>query len=259
MSRCDGCGADDYEDYTCVCVKCSYTVCEDCEVKESRGICPCGAMKRAEHCGLSDSDGSESAESSDDIDEYERMGRDAVRLWQACTSGEAIDLEVLVDLEELTEQCASDSDIVKWLREDPSDAFPRFHGEWGENQQFVPYIGAIWMALLLRSPDDLHEVFEDSAEVNDCAEQLIEWGTAFKDLDFDLSTCDFEKSPGLPLTDDWEDDTHDYEPQMPPVGHARDWRFFHGLGLFGSASCRAYELSKQWDKEPAQKKAKRRA
>jgi hypothetical protein len=53
--RCDGCAAEDYEELTCVCTRCGYTVCEDCEVKQSRGICPCGAMRHSmRHSGSKD-------------------------------------------------------------------------------------------------------------------------------------------------------------------------------------------------------------
>ena len=185
-------------------------------------------------------------------------------------SGEPIEVDVLCGLEELTrDKSANDSQTLSVLSDNPADSFPHFQGEWGDNQTFVPYIGATWKSLLLRSPDDLDGFFKDGAELVKYAERLIKWGTTFEAMGFDVNMCDFEKSPGLPLDDDWEDGTdeymygsledylHDYEPEMPPAGHAKDGRFFYKLGLFGSAACRAYELSKLWEKEPTQKRSGR--
>ena len=144
--------------------------------------------------------------------------------------------------------------MLDWLGKDPSKAFPHFTGPWGQNQEFAGYIGAIWKALLWRSPSALKATgLDNSNRLRKLGDQLVTWGTAFqaRGLEIDCCTDGVESTPGLALCDElwrveegWENDPDpDYEPKSPPAGHTKDADFFHKLGLFGTASCRAFELA----------------
>ena len=148
--------------------------------------------------------------------------------------------------------------MLDWLGKDPSKAFPHFTGPWGQNQEFAGYIGAIWKALLWRSPSALKATgLDNSNRLRKLGDQLVTWGTAFqaRGLEIDCCTDGVESTPGLALCDElwrveegWENDPDpDYEPKSPPAGHTKDADFFRNLGLFGTASCRAFELADRVD------------
>ena len=241
-------------------------------------------------------------DSEDEICEKERLEKSANILWRAITSGQ-ITTSVLDLLETITDQCVDDGAILSMLCDDPFDG--NFDGAWGENQHFPSYLGAMWKMLLMRKPELLEDVFVDEKELADLGKRLIAWGTEFESrsaclpcafvvvvrlgccrrsfahhdrlspcccADLELH-CDLYECPGLPLTDDWEDDTEeygsletflaDYDFTMPPTGLKKELR---SLGVFWDAACRAYELSEMWNDEeddeeeqqvePAAKKAK---
>jgi len=228
-------------------------------------------------------------------DEWGDLTRTAAFLWKRCTdkSGQHIGCDLLDELTFLTSDCAED-EVAEWLGKDPSKAYPHFCGPWGQNQEMAAYIGATWKALLWRSPGALELAGVESAEqLRALAEELITWGTKFQRRGLELEHSDEEELPELPLCDEvawrveqaWETDdpdaargnlgfvgigyftqtppgTHDYEPRMPPTGHAKSWDFFRNLGYFGIASCRAYELAEAMEfaakaAEPTAKKARR--
>ena len=147
--------------------------------------------------------------------------------------------------------------MLDWLGKDPSKAFPHFTGPWGQNQEFAGYIGAIWKALLWRSPSALKATgLDNSNRLRKLGDQLVTWGTAFQARGLEIDCCDEEKTPDLALCDElwrvqegWESDAdpEDYEPKSPPAGHTKDADFFRNLGLFGTASCRAFELADRVD------------
>ena len=148
--------------------------------------------------------------------------------------------------------------MLDWLGKDPSEAFAHFQGPWGKSQEFAGYIGAIWVALLWRSPSALQATgLDNSNRLRKLGEQLVAWGTVFQERGFKIDCCKhgIERTPGLALCDElwrvkegWESDPDPYyKPKSPPAGHAKDADFFRKLGLFGTANCRAFELAEAVD------------
>ena len=95
--------------------------------------------------------------------------------------------------------------MLDWLGKDPSEAFAHFQGPWGKSQEFAGYIGAIWVALLWRSPSALQATgLDNSNRLRKLGEQLVAWGTVFQERGFKIDCCKhgIERTPGLALCDE---------------------------------------------------------